>query len=181
MRIEPYHRVRDKIADGDVLLFRGTSLVGRFGDYSHAAVAAWWGSSLMLIEMRAVLGGRVATLASALAQHDGQIDVYRPQTSQDVRTVAARNMRRLAGCRYGWWQLLIACLHQIGLRSIAPTYRLPESGLEEFKASRFCSEAVCWAYQRAGYPLTNKPPHLTAPFELIEAPDRLHYLFTLAA
>lgn len=167
--LRKYQSVRHLIKDGDLLLVRGVGLLSRFGKYTHAAMAGWWGTSLMMLESREFIGGRVVTLASQVAKFSTKIDVYRPLCSDEQRIEALHNMRRIAGSPYGWRELWIACLTRVGLGSLAPIHNEPSNPLAEFKSPRFCSHAFDWAFKRAGFRLTEKPSHLVAPFELAES------------
>ena len=111
-----YEQARKKIGDGDLLLFRRKGLIsvaGR-GVHSHAAMAAWWGDDLFCLEMRGKTGGRAVTLSSQVKRFSGLIDWFEVNPDRRWpdfdRAGAVREMRRLAGCDYGWANIFKAAL-----------------------------------------------------------------------
>ena len=70
----PYSGARQKIRDGDLLLFRRENrltsrLIAAAGrsEYCHAAMAAWWNERLMCLETVQSHGGRAIMLSAAVA------------------------------------------------------------------------------------------------------------------
>ena len=120
MSVIPIHcrltEVQDQIKDGDLLLFRrrGVISVAGRGDHSHAAMAAHWENDLFCLEVRELLGGRAVTMDSQVRQYPGRIDVYEANPEnrwpEFDRCQTVRQMRRFAGCSYGWVNLLCASL-----------------------------------------------------------------------
>jgi len=103
--IIPYKQIRNKINEGDVLLFRGPGKVSKVisapseTTYSHVALASWINSHantdegiLECVEFRegslvagwfnkeAGGGGRTVNLSRAVTSHPNEIDVYRPSS-----------------------------------------------------------------------------------------------------
>jgi hypothetical protein len=73
LRVLPYSSARDKILDGDALLFRGR-LAG--ADHYHVGMAAWWHHRLHCLEQVPRYGGRLAKLSRRVADCRDGIDVY---------------------------------------------------------------------------------------------------------
>jgi hypothetical protein len=86
----PIAEARQKIRDGDLLLFRrrgAISIAGR-GEHSHAAKAAWWKDDLFCLEVMWWHGGRAVTLASQVERYAVDGKTLR-QTLQIVAAVVA--------------------------------------------------------------------------------------------
>lgn len=185
----------DRIESGDVLLFRpGRSPLARLisaagrGDYSHAAVAAWWGYDLFCLEVREWHGGRAVLLSHEVARRPGLIDVYRlrPQTKCNCRPIATcrqiqgavRKMLRFAGSRYGYWSVLRTALYHLPIvrMCIKP---LTDDRMENGRPP-YCSQAVAYAYRvGAGIDLVpNAADCVTEPADLARS-ALLEYQFTL--
>lgn len=180
-----YDDARGQIAEGDLLLFRRRGLIsiaGR-GVHSHAAKAAWWDGDLFCVEIREFHGGRAVTLSSQVERYPGRIDVF--ETNPDGRwpgydrAGAARFMRRLAGCDYGWWNLAGAALvHLPWLRLLV------RANVNDRNFSRrppFCSQAVAMAERLGGRvdPVPRLADRLTEPADLARSPF-YRYRFTLS-
>ena len=79
---QEYSAVRESIRTGDVLLFRGTSLMSRvirWGSdsvYSHAGFTAWWGGRLLVFQSTG-RGAEVLPASAAVDAYDGQVDLFR--------------------------------------------------------------------------------------------------------
>jgi hypothetical protein len=182
----PYRQARQLVRDADLLLFRRRGLVsiaGR-GEHSHAAKAAWWGEDLFCLEVREWHGGRAVTLSSQVRCFPACIDVYQANPGdrwpQYDRAGATRQMRTLAGCPYGYWNVFLASLlHLPGVRlavrpdvcDAEPTVRPP-----------FCSQACALADRIGGGvdPVAHLADRLTLPADLARSPF-YQYLFTLTA
>ena len=99
-----YAEVRGKIRDGDIVLFRGRSLVSRWicwvtgSKYSHAGVVGWWNNHLMVLE--AVPKGVVATRLSAIVNgYPGSAELW--TTDKDIdREEIVRAAQLLLGRGY---------------------------------------------------------------------------------
>jgi len=179
-----YGEVREEIQDGDLLLFRRRNLIsiaGR-GEHSHAAKAAWWAGDLFCLEVRELAGGRAVTLSSQVERCPGRIDVY--QTNPEGRwpeydrAGATRFMRRLAGCQYGWVNLIaVSFLHLPWIRLCI------RANTDDRAVSRrppFCSQAVAMADRIGGGvdPVRHLTDRLTEPCDLARSPF-YRYRFTL--
>lgn len=177
------------IRDGDLLLFRGQGLVSRLirvagrSEYTHAARAIWWDNLLFCCEVRELKGGRAVTLESQVRKFPGQIDVF--ETNPGRRWVhynrreAMRCMRRLAGCDYGYFGVLMAALLHL------PLWRcLVRPDLNDHKMTSqppFCSEACAHADRIGGKvdPVPHLADRVTEPADLARSPF-YRYRFTLA-
>jgi hypothetical protein len=172
----PYADARASIRDADLLLFRRRGLIsiaGR-GDYSHAAKAAWWGDDLFCVEVRELKGGRAVMLSSQVRRYPGRIDLFEVNPGNLCpaydRDAAARTMRRLAGCDYGYWNLLkAAALHLALVRLLVPA---DVDDAECDASPPFCSQAVSMADRMGGAvdPVLNLPDRLTEPSDLARSP-----------
>jgi hypothetical protein len=179
-----YSDARPHIHDSDLLLFRRHGLIsiaGR-GNYSHAAKAAWWGEDLFCLEVRELKGGRAVMLSSQVHRYPDRIDVFEANPGNlwptYNRAAAVGAMRRLAGCDYGYWNLLkAATLHLAFVRLFVP----PDVDDDEHDQNPpFCSQAVSMADRIGGTvdPVLNLPDRLTEPNDLARSPF-YQYRFTL--
>lgn len=178
-----YADVRQKIRNGDVLLFRPQGpiwrLVARGGrsQYSHAAMSAWWNTHLMCVEMTDS-GGRAQLLSNLIDKWPGTIDVFGVVAGRRYRRrQAVKAMIEITGVDYGWWNLFRAALaHSILLRSfVSPQFE------DEDTCSRppFCSQAVSQAMRQGGIdPVPQLADRLTEPGDLARS-AALEYRFTL--
>lgn len=184
-RLVCYAEARAEIRDADLLLFRRRGLIsiaGR-GRHSHAAKAAWWGDDLFCLEVREWYGGRAVTLSSQVERRPGCIDVY--ETNPDDRwpdydrAAATRFMRRLAGCQYGYGNIVRAALLHLPVVRLATRASLDDGAVD--RSPPFCSQACALADRIAGAvdPVLNLPDHLTEPSDLARSPF-YRYRFTLA-
>jgi len=167
-----------------LLLFRRRgliSLAGR-GVHSHAAKAARWGDDWFCLEVREFKGGRAVTLESQVRRNPGRIDVFEPNPANRWprynRTAASRYMRRLAGCEYGWLNVLgAAFLHAPIIRWF---YRPSLDDMAASKKPPFCSQAVAMAERLGGGvdPVPNLADCFVEPADLARSPF-YRYRFTL--
>ena len=178
-----YADIRGEIAEGDLLLFRRHGLIaiaGR-GEHSHAAKAAWWNDDLFLLEVRA-LGGRAVTLSSQVERYPGRIDVFETNPdgrwTQYDRSAAVRFMKRFAGCRYGWVNLVLAALLHLPVVRLLVPADTDDSALSH--RPPFCSQAVAMAERLGGgvNPVQRLADRLTEPCDLARSPF-YRYRFTL--
>lgn len=182
----PYSVARQKIRDGDLLLFRRKSgvmgkLIATAGrsEYCHAAMAAWWNERLMCLETVQSHGGRAIMLSAAVQESPDLIDVYRVNRNRRRfdRNAAVRAMIEITGKRYGWLNLLHAAMVHL------PVVRLFTIPLDDDRANGslpFCSDAVSRALRAGG---VDPVPHLadagTEPADLARS-AALEYRFTLS-
>lgn len=183
-RLERYTEVRQRIADGDLLLVRRRGLIaiaGR-GVHCHAAKAAWWGNDLFCLEVTGFFGGRAVLLSEMVGRLPGRIDVF--EVNPDGRWPdydrhgATRRMRRLCGCRYGYAGLIGAALLHL---PVVRWFVRPELDDEAFdRRPPFCSQACAMADRLGGGvdPVPHLADRLTEPADLARSP-LYRYRFTL--
>lgn len=191
LRAQTYSKAAPWIINGDVLLRRSGGCVdevaiaaaGR-GPWIHAAMAGWWNGVLMLLEIRQWVGGRAVTLESQVDAAPGRWDVFRvcderhgPSYPEGLRLAALREMQKICGRRYGWWNLLkLGLRHAVVVRMFAG-HQLDD---RENGSAPFCSQAVARAWRTGG--AIDLVPHLadaaTEPSDLARS-ALLNYRFTL--
>ena len=165
-----YANVRDRIQDGDLLLFRRRGLsgaaIGAAGRsiYSHAAIAAWWSESLMCVETGERFGGRAVRLSPLVAASPCRIDVYEVKVWDCHREAIVSAMRQHTGRKYGWATIV---WH---LWRIAPVVRWFVSPPMDDGANgspAVCSSLISRACKSAGYdPVPNLSDRATTPGDL---------------
>jgi hypothetical protein len=135
-----------EIRDGDILLWRPTSLVGRIiaqgtgSIYSHASMAGWWNSALMNVEMLQFRGGQAACLKKQVRRWPGCCDVYRPRSPLYAGEDALYQMKRLISQPYGWQDFAFIVAHRYLRLPLVD----PADSMDPAKP-RVCSAAVAWA------------------------------------
>jgi hypothetical protein len=151
-----FQDAKEEIVDGDVLLWRPTSLLGRGIAWgtgsirSHASMAGWWYDTLENVEMLQFAGGRVADLQHEVTRWPGSCDVYRPLPPYNGFG-ALQQMKRLISQDYGWLDFLYIVLHRY-LR--LPTIPLRNS--DDPEEPRVCSAADAWAVRTGGGKLVDE-------------------------
>jgi hypothetical protein len=181
----PYNTAREKIRDGDVLLFRRRrGLMGKLiatagrSAYSHAAMAAWWNDRLMCLETAQGCGGRAVLLSTLVEDAPGRIDVFRalPKLRRFHRRSAVETMIEITGRRYGWTALVKAAL--VHLPFVRFMVRVETDDAADGHLL-FCSQAVARAYRLGGLdPVPNLADRMTEPGDLARSAV-LEYRFTL--
>ncbi|HEX3725612.1 MAG TPA: hypothetical protein VHV08_05190 [Pirellulales bacterium] len=180
----PYVDACVQIRSGDLLLFRRRGLIsiaGR-GDHSHAAKAAWWEDDLFCLEVREFHGGRAVTLASQVERFPARIDVYQSNPQERWpeydRLGATRMMRRLAGCRYGYWGVLSASLLHLPIARLMAHADVCDA--DDARRPPFCSQACAMSDRLGGGvdPVKHLADRMTLPADLARSPF-YKYLFTL--
>lgn len=175
----------DDIQDGDLLLFRRKGLIATAGRgvHSHAGKAVWWDGDLYCVEVREWHGGRAVTLASQVKRRPGSIDVYAANPDRRWREYdreeAARYMRRLAGCDYGYASVVQAALLHL---PVVQNFVSPQT--EDAASDNrppFCSQACAMADRIGGGvdPVPHLADRLTEPSDLARSPF-YRYRFTLS-
>lgn len=124
------------IKEGDILLFRGDSLISLLiqaiseGYYSHVGMASWIYDSkgkpsvLECVEFREWIGSRAINLKNYVDKNPGAIDVFRPipeylkytynckMRQAEIQTIKydgqklTDEFRTLTGLPYGWYRIL---------------------------------------------------------------------------
>lgn len=175
--------VRHSIWNGDLLLFRRRGWISRYGrgDYSHAGMAAWWGSSLQVLESRE-FRGTLSTRFSLRLSPGQVVDVFRPQCDDAAREAAMRGFVQCLGLPYGYWPVLLAILcHVPILNLIVERFVKPsDDGLVRFDRAAHCSQRYSNVWRRfAGIDwVPNLADCLVAPNDLGRCRD-LVYQFSV--
>lgn len=152
------------------------------GEHSHAAKAAWWDRDLFCVEIRGWTGGRAVTLSSQVQRFSGQIDVYETNPGnrwpEYDRAGAARFMRRLCGCDYGYGGLAAAALLHLPLVRWFVKPEVDDEAVD--RRPPFCSHACAMADRLGGGvdPVRHLADRLTEPSDLARSPF-YRYRFTL--
>ncbi len=165
--------IRDEIQDGDIVLFRGKSLISRIirwvtrSDYTHAGILAWWNGRLMLIE--AVANGIVASRMSIVVyKYSGHVELWTTKNKL-VRSEVLRAAQLLLGKRYSTIKLFRNLKRMIlgcGRRE-APDPEEPPEGF-------VCSEFVSRVWRAGGIDLSHDSPDMfTKPSDIARSP-RVH-------
>lgn len=146
-----YDDVRNQIKDGDVLMYRGKSLVSRLirfstrSKYSHAGLAVWWNKRLMVME--AVGKGVIVTPLSAnVAHYEGSVEWF--TSTQEIPEVDRVKLVQFAqqelGKEYDTWKLVLFGLFILLGKNVETRDKL----MREKKL--FCSYYVAQAYNAIG-------------------------------
>lgn len=109
-----YYAFRNQINDGDVLLYKGTSLLSKIicfftkSEYSHAGIAVWWNNRLMVLE--AVGKGVILTpMSKNLKHYKGTVHWF--TSKKNISYTKRLNMVRFAqqelGKEYSKWRLVV--------------------------------------------------------------------------
>ncbi len=170
-----YADARPTLRDGTVLLFRGRGIFSRLiqakgrAPYSHAAMLAWWGHRLMVVESREGSGCRAAPFSTVLAEgHEvDAFDVTGLSPLGDERAAAVSEAVSWLSTRYGWrtivriglaallvplaWVRPVGALRRRWAKPLRDHRGLPTSGL-------ICSELVARAWDAAGVELVPNIP-----------------------
>lgn len=163
-----YAEVRDQIQNGDIVLFRGKSLVSRFicwatgSKYSHAGIVGWWHNHLMVIE--AVSRGVVATRLSFVVNgYPGSAELWTTDRSVE-RAEIVRAAQLLLGRNYSMTKLFA-----LGRRIIYGTNKGvdPDDSPNGF----LCSEFVSRVWRAGGLDLKEGvPDRFTKPGDIARSP-----------
>lgn len=159
----------DKLRPGDVLLYRGTTIVGELicwwtrAGHCHAAMIGIHGESLEMLYD----GGKRTDIQT---QAGYLIDVYRPMSRDaEIPQWAACNMERNIRTKYNWRSVLRAGF----------SFLLRPARRERNRHGLMCSQAVSLAYRQAGLdPCLGLPDAATLPRHLADSPF-LGYVGTL--
>lgn len=196
-----YAQAKELIQEGDILLFRGSGIIGTLikrytgGVHSHVALAHKDGDILECVEFREFMGGRSVSLKSQVDNAPLSIDVFRPVKSisyeemdangnvtliekkYTIETASAmtEDIIRWTGQPYGWsniWKMFLRFI---------PGARLFQQNIndDEVAKAKVCSTAVTVALRRN---FMDPVPYLAddrvSPADLARSPI-LQYLFTI--
>lgn len=155
----PYDELRSIAKDGDLLLWRPASLVGRaiclgtsigkrqWIRYSHASMVAWGPNGrLYNLEMIQRYGGRHRPLSLDVAKYPKSCELWKPVNDGYDGEGAARRMLWLLGQHYGWLDFV-----HVGLRSLFPRMLLPKwENSPDPDQPLVCSSSFAWAARTGG-------------------------------
>jgi hypothetical protein len=166
-----YATARAQIRDGDLFLFRGEYLISKLfrrvdhSYYSHAALAAWWGDRLMILQAEGP-GIQAIPLSVAVGTYPGRADWYTlkreeiPDFAGKLRATLAEAKSDL-GLAYGFrdlWRNIVRWAVRVKLADpVRPR-------------SMFCSEYVERCFREGGMSLTNRPDITTFPKHIASSP-----------
>ena len=201
MILVKYDQAKDLIQEGDVLLFRGSGVIGflikRYtgGLHSHVALAHKDGDILECVEFREFMGGRSVSLKSQVDGAPLSIDVFRPVKSisyeeldengemklieknydESVAKAMTEDIIKWTGQPYGWnniWKMFLRFI---------PGTRLFKQNTndDEVAKAKVCSTAVTVALRRNYMdPVPYLADDRVSPADLARSP-LLQYLFTI--
>ena len=196
-----YDQAKELIQEGDILLFRGSGVIGflikRYtgGVHSHVALAHKDGDVLECVEFREFMGGRSVSLKSQVDNSPLNIDVFRPVKSisyeemdaegntklieknytEETASAMTEDIIKWTGQPYGWsniWKMFLRFI---------PGTRLFQQNIndDEVAKAKVCSTAVTVALRRN---FMDPVPYLAddrvSPADLARSPI-LQYLYTI--
>ena len=166
-----YATARPQVRDGDLFLFRGEFLISKLfrrvdhSYYSHAALSAWWGDRLMILQAEGP-GIQAIPLSVAVGTYPGRADWYTLKR-EEIPEFPARLQAALAeaksdlGLAYGFgdlWRNIVRWAVKVKLADpVRPR-------------AMFCSEYVERCFREAGMSLTNRPDITTFPKHIAASP-----------
>jgi hypothetical protein len=201
MNIVAYSKAKEVIKEGDILLFRGSGIIGFFikrytgGVHSHVGVVHKDGDILECVEFREFKGGRVVSLKGQVDAHPLKIDVFRPVSTisydimdtegnietlekkytKDVAKSMTEDIIRWTGQSYGWkniWKMF---------SRFVPIVRLFKQNIDddEVAHAKVCSTAVTISLRRNYMdPVPYLADERVSPADLARSP-LIQYLFTI--
>lgn len=162
-----YGSIRDRVEDGDIILFRGTIFLSRViekvsgGDYSHCAIAANWGERKMLLQAELMGGVQAVPLSVAAGTYSGRVDWYKIapawRAKLDIPALLAEARADL-GLTYATSELLRVAAHTLFGAKLPSDCDNPHA--------LFCSQYVERCFRRAGLPLCRDSDVGTSPSEI---------------
>ncbi len=169
---QKYDEVRDSILNGDVLMYRGKSLISRLicwftrSRYSHAGLAVWWNERLMVME--AIGNGVVVTpLSNNVAAYDGRVEWFTSvdEISANDRITMVQFAQQELGKEYDTWKLIQFALMLIFGGSVEKRDKLRRS------RKLVCSYYVAQAYNSIGRDLKpNVSDRFMTPDDIANSP-----------
>jgi hypothetical protein len=171
VEVRPYDTARSEIRDGDVLLWGGRSGVSRFtrfmsgGFYSHAAIVAWWGHRLMVLEA-AWYGLRAVPMSRTVREYNGTVDWYpiRDEEREGDRVSRLLDVaRKELGLPFSVPKAFLGlCRRLLGL--------VPRrGGNRQRPGAMFCSEYVARCFRLAGMRLQATEDPDTLPVDIADS------------
>lgn len=148
-----YQQLRDEIATGDLLLFRGnrwlSDVIERLSDspYSHVAVLARWGDRVVAFQAD-LQGVQLLPASTMVCKYPGKVDWW--SLKRELRGPAGiedpallDTALTLLGIKYGYWNLL-----SLGLRILLGRALNPKEA-HATPDSLFCSQFVSLCFRTA--------------------------------
>lgn len=143
----PYNTIRRSIKNGDVLLYRGRSLVSLLimfitrSYYSHAGLAVWWNERLMVMEAVGK-GVMVSPLSSSVDKYHGRVDLFTPREEipDEDRLRLVTFAQEELGKEYAAWKAIL-----LGLKLLLQWDVEKRDALRR-ERKLFCSYYVAQAY-----------------------------------
>ena len=163
--VQGYQDARPEFRTGDLLCFRGHSLISRLirritrSAYSHAGLVFLYEGRVYCLESVGH-GVRLALMSHLVRHYEGGIDYFRIDYPEAVRTQAVGFAFQQLGKFYDQMGL-VRFLRALVLKTFP---KLPDD--DRF----FCSELVAWAYLKAESPLVEMAPSYTDPERLAHSP-----------
>jgi hypothetical protein len=167
-----YSNTREQISDCDILLYRGRSWESWLirlvtgAPYSHAGLAVWWNSRLMVLEASGK--GVVATPLSENVRHyDGRVEWFTcvEEISQAERQRMVEYAQRELGKRYGtWWAIVLGLRRLLGLA-------IDRDDTAHHAGRLICSQYVAGVYTLVGRDLRRGiSDRFTTPGDIARSP-----------
>lgn len=159
-----YGAIRDRVEDGDIVLFRGTIFLSRIieevshGSYSHCAIAANWGERKMLLQAELMGGVQAVPLSVAAGTYNGRVDWYKiaPAWRAKIDIAAMLEEARAdLGLTYATSDLLRVAAHSLFGARLPPDCDNPHA--------LFCSQYVERCFRKAGVALCKDSDVGTSP------------------
>jgi hypothetical protein len=151
-----YDDIRDRVEDGDVVLFRGTIFLSKVieqvshGTYSHCAIAADWGERKMLLQAELMGGVQAVPMSVAVGTYTGRVDWYKIAPARraklDIAALLAEARADL-GLTYATSELLRVAAHNVFGAQLPADCDNPHA--------LFCSQYVERCFRKAGLSLTS--------------------------
>jgi len=170
-----YEEIRDRIEDGDIVLFRGTIFLSRVieqvsqGAYSHCAIAASWGERKMILQAELMGGVQAVPFSVAVGTYRGRVDWYKIRPAWRAKLDIAKLLaeaRADLGLTYATSDLLRVAAHRLFGAELPGDCDNPHA--------LFCSQYVERCFRRAGLSLSKSTDVGTSPSE-IAASEVLEY------
>lgn len=167
-----YDEARPHIRDGDVLCFRGRTGISKLimklshGQFSHGALAFWWGDRLMVLQAEYGPGVQAVPVSRAVGKYNGNVEWFalRDEDRSEERMAKLRHVaQKRLGDRYSVVELFLVGLHYAIGTALPKERRTPH----EF----VCSQYVAYCYAKVGLDLAPTRPDIgTTPEDLTRSP-----------
>ena len=164
-----YSKNRNKIKDGDVLLYEGKGFLSwvikklSHSKYSHAGMVAWWNDRLMVIE--AIRKGVVVTtLSRNVTRYHGNVELYtsRKNIPEKSRLKMIKFAQKELGKEYNFLELAVIGI-KIFFNKLVRLNKLKDERL-------ICSQFVAEVYESIGIEIKeNVVPPFVTPADIAES------------